>query len=100
MPSEHLTHGMLHVVVIFLSHPAAGSECAVYSLSRLIPSPPLGLMACAANVSLSEYDHLPDVATAYRHFRIYQTGKNSSNTDRLMCTGIELYGVLLSAGAE
>ena len=43
---------------------------------------------------------LPDVATAYRHFRIYQTGKNSNNQDSLMCAGIELYGVLLSAGAE
>ena len=43
---------------------------------------------------------LPDVATAYRHFRIYQTGKNSSNNDCLMCTGIEVYGVLPSAGAE
>ena len=42
---------------------------------------------------------LPDVATAYRHFRIYQTGKNSGNNDHLMCTGIELYG-LLGAGAE
>ena len=43
---------------------------------------------------------LPDVATAYRHFRIYQTGNNSSNNNTLICTGIELYGVLLSAGAE
>ena len=40
---------------------------------------------------------LPDVATAYRHFRIYQTGKSSSNQDHLICTGIELYGVLLGA---
>ena len=43
---------------------------------------------------------LPDVATAYRHFRIYQTGTNSAGNDRLMCAGIELYGVLLSADAE
>ena len=43
---------------------------------------------------------LPDVATAYRHFRIYQTGMNSSGDDYLMCAGIELYGVLLDAGAE
>ena len=43
---------------------------------------------------------VPDVATAYRHFRIYQTRKNSSNHDYLTCTGIEVYGVLPSAGAE
>ena len=43
---------------------------------------------------------LPDVATAYRHFRIYQTGENSSGSDCLMCAGIELYGVLLGADAE
>ena len=43
---------------------------------------------------------LPDVATAYRHFRIYQTGENSSRDDHLMCTGIELYGVLLGGDAE
>ena len=30
---------------------------------------------------------------SFRHFRIVQTGKNSSNYDFLMCTGIELYGV-------
>ena len=43
---------------------------------------------------------LPDVATAYRHFRIYQTGKNSSNHDNLMFAGIELYRMLLGADAE
>ncbi len=43
---------------------------------------------------------LPDVATAYRHFRIYQTGKNSSGYDHLSCAGIELYGVLPGADAE
>ena len=43
---------------------------------------------------------LPDVATAYRHFRIYQTGENSSGSDCLMCAGIELYGVLLGAAAK
>ena len=30
----------------------------------------------------------------FRHFRILQTGKNSSDHDHLMCTGIELYGTL------
>ena len=29
----------------------------------------------------------------------FKTGKNSSGNDRLMCTGIELYGVLLGADA-
>jgi hypothetical protein len=43
---------------------------------------------------------VPDVATAYRHFRIYQTGKNSSGHHFLMCAGIELYGVLLGADAK
>jgi hypothetical protein len=43
---------------------------------------------------------LTDVATAYRHFCIYQTGSNSSGYDRLMCTGIELSVVLLGADAE
>ena len=32
---------------------------------------------------------------AFRHFRIRQTGKNSSDHDHLMCTGIELYGRLI-----
>ena len=30
----------------------------------------------------------------FRHFRILQTGKNSSGKDFLMCAGIELYGTL------
>ena len=30
----------------------------------------------------------------FSKFRIYQTGKNSSNGDHLMCAGIELYGLL------
>ena len=38
---------------------------------------------------------LPDVATAYRHFRIYQTDNNSHGKN--FCAGIELYGVLLGA---
>lgn len=29
---------------------------------------------------------------AFRHFRILQTGPNRSNTNHLMCAGIELYG--------
>ena len=37
---------------------------------------------------------------AFRHFRILQTGPNSSNHNNLMCTGIELYGTLLAAKAE
>ncbi len=31
---------------------------------------------------------------AFRHFRILQTGPNSSGDNHLMCAGIELYGVL------
>ncbi len=31
---------------------------------------------------------------AFRHFRILQTGPNSSGNNHLMCGGIELYGVL------
>ena len=36
---------------------------------------------------------------SFRHFRIVQTGPNSSgnNNNNLMCTGIELYGVLTDA---
>ena len=30
----------------------------------------------------------------FRHFRIYQTGKNLGDNDHLMCAGIELYGLL------
>ena len=30
----------------------------------------------------------------FSHFRVRQTGKNSSNTDHLFCAGIELYGEL------
>jgi hypothetical protein len=30
----------------------------------------------------------------FRHFRILQTGKNSSGHHFLMCTGIDLYGTL------
>ena len=33
-------------------------------------------------------------AQAFRHFRILQTGANSSGSQHLMCAGIELYGVL------
>ena len=34
---------------------------------------------------------------AFRHFRIVQTGKDSSGDDNLSCAGIELYGLLLGA---
>ena len=34
---------------------------------------------------------------AYRHFRILQTGPNSSGNTHLMCAGIELYGKLTPA---
>jgi hypothetical protein len=35
-----------------------------------------------------------DTNTAYRHFRILQTGGNSAGNNLLICTGIELYGTL------
>ena len=31
-------------------------------------------------------------AQAFRHFRVLQTGSNSSGSDYLACAGIELYG--------
>ncbi len=34
---------------------------------------------------------------SFHHFRIMQTGPNSSNQNYLMCAGIELYGVLTDA---
>jgi hypothetical protein len=34
------------------------------------------------------------VQEEYRHFRIFQTGPNSSNHHGIGCSGIELYGVL------
>jgi hypothetical protein len=34
---------------------------------------------------------------SFRHFRIVQTGPNSSGDSYLMCAGIELYGVLTDA---
>ena len=38
-----------------------------------------------------------EAAGTFRHFRILQTGKNSSGSYHLMCTGMELYGVLQEA---
>ena len=34
-------------------------------------------------------------AAVFRHFRVFQTAKNSSGNDHLTCAGIELYGTLL-----
>ncbi len=34
---------------------------------------------------------------SFRHFRIFQTGSNSSGANYLLCAGIELYGVLTDA---
>ena len=34
-------------------------------------------------------------AAVFRHFRVFQTAKNSSGHDNLTCAGIELYGTLL-----
>ena len=42
----------------------------------------------------------PASNTSYRHFRILQTGKNSSGNDNLNCCGMELYGKLtITSGA-
>ena len=38
-----------------------------------------------------------DGAAPFRFFRVYQYGKNASNHDHLMCSGIELYGTLTEA---
>ena len=35
----------------------------------------------------------------FQHFRIIQTGKNSSDYDYLMCAGIELYGLFTEEGS-
>jgi hypothetical protein len=35
----------------------------------------------------------------FRHFRVLQTGPNMANNNVLACAGIELYGVLETAGA-
>ena len=34
-------------------------------------------------------------STAYRHFRVIQTGKDANNADHLVTQGMELYGELL-----
>jgi hypothetical protein len=34
---------------------------------------------------------------AFAQFRVLQTGKNGFGNDRVMCTGIELYGVFTPA---
>ena len=52
-------------------------------------------MALAGDAFPVAHWPLPDVATAYRHFRIYQTDNNSHGKN--FCAGIELYGVLLGA---
>ena len=36
---------------------------------------------------------------AFRHFRILQTGNNSSGSQNLMCAGIELYGTFQGPAA-
>ena len=43
----------------------------------------------------TSYWRLDGVRTAYSHFRILQSGPNSSNTDYLMATSFEIYGELL-----
>jgi hypothetical protein len=51
----------------------------------------------AANHSTAAWPVTPPTAEGFRHFRIFQFGKTSSNHDHLMCAGIELYGTLSKA---
>ena len=36
----------------------------------------------------------------FRYFRLYQTGKNSNDNDHLMCSNIEIYGLLTDSSDE
>ena len=56
-----------------------------------------GLSAQPMSVAHWPLDAAVVAGRAFRHFRIVQTGKNSSNDDYLCCAGIELYGLLLGA---
>ena len=38
------------------------------------------------------HPHSDNDNTPYRYFRIFQFGKNTGNTDHLVCCGMELYG--------
>jgi hypothetical protein len=50
-----------------------------------------------AGYSTAAWPVTPPTAEGFRHFRIIQFGKDSSNHDQLMCAGIELYGTLSKA---
>jgi hypothetical protein len=51
----------------------------------------------AAAFSTAAWPVTPPTAEGFRHFRIFQFGKNASNYNDLMCAGIELYGTLSKA---
>jgi hypothetical protein len=51
----------------------------------------------AADCSAAAWPVTPPTAEGFRHFRIFQFGKNEHNSDVLMCAGIELYGTLSKA---
>jgi hypothetical protein len=51
----------------------------------------------AVGFSTAAWPVTPPTAEGFRHFRIFQFGKNADNYDHLMCAGIELYGTLIKA---
>jgi hypothetical protein len=50
-----------------------------------------------AYYSTAAWPVTPPTAEGFRHFRIFQFGKNSNKSDHLLCAGIELYGTLSKA---
>jgi hypothetical protein len=48
----------------------------------------------AAAYSTAAWPVTPPTAEGFRHFRIFQFGKNANGNDHLICAGIELYGTL------
>ena len=58
-------------------------------------------LSCQSGTAVSVSENVSQALTltggdvhAYRYFRIFQTGVNSSSDNYLVCNGIELYGVL------
>ena len=45
--------------------------------------------------TLTGYWPVEGVTTAFSHFRVLQTGQNSSGSDNLMASSFEIYGELL-----
>jgi hypothetical protein len=51
----------------------------------------------AVGFSTAAWPVTPPTAEGFRHFRIFQFGKNATYCDYLLCAGIELYGTLSAA---